>query len=439
MNTTSQKPHTTPKELGARGGINRYVKRRRTDMSRESGSDTTSLGLGSRGVLQLDDGRGEEEEGGEATPPVGEAQDAHALRSTVHRRSSDGVRRRRRRRGGGRRQRARASLFILTLYPNEGDEGSWHEEDMGPKQAWRARARWCVWQWEVGNEENRLHVQYALGTRGQYSPLAVKGWFGDLNAHVECAKGTAQQCADYCSKDDTRADTADLPDAWARRHPHAGAGPHRFGRTPSTRRGIRTDLQAAFKFAREHHRGVAGLRREHQRAFAESFPGVWARYPEFARRVGALYDQPRRVEQLGRRSCTYIYGPTRSGKSWLAYQAVWDKEFYYKPHGQWFDGYTGQEVIVIEEFTDHAMSIEQLMLLTDPTMLPCLQQYKGGTTNYHAHHVILTSNIHPLDLYPRANPANKAALLERLKDSNDNIIFCKARDDHVFLNINQRN
>ena len=55
---------------------------------------------------------------------------------------------------------------------------------------------------------------------------------------------------------------------------------------------------------------------------------------------------------MGRR--WVLWGPSGTGKSrWVA--ATWPDAFWKAPESKWWDGYSGQETVVLDDFKDYAM------------------------------------------------------------------------------------
>jgi hypothetical protein len=71
-----------------------------------------------------------------------------------------------------------------------------------------------------------------------------------------------------------------------------------------------------------------------------------------------------------------------------------------RPEGDrpWWDGYDGQEVIVIDEFYGW-LKRDFMYRLID--RYPMMLEVKGGAVPMQAKHVIFTSNKHPKEWYPR--------------------------------------
>lgn len=63
----------------------------------------------------------------------------------------------------------------------------------------------------------------------------------------------------------------------------------------------------------------------------------------------------------------------------------------------WWDGYEGQQVVIIDEFYGW-LGYDFILRLTD--RYPLLVETKGGTVQFVSRVVIFTSNSHPRDWYP---------------------------------------
>jgi hypothetical protein len=71
-------------------------------------------------------------------------------------------------------------------------------------------------------------------------------------------------------------------------------------------------------------------------------------------------------------------------------------ECYYKPNGEWFDGYRGQPVIILDDFYG-SMPAHDFLCLTD--RYPMRLKIKGGFVNMQARVIIITSNKRPSQWY----------------------------------------
>lgn len=113
----------------------------------------------------------------------------------------------------------------------------------------------------------------------------------------------------------------------------------------------------------------------------------------------------------------YHYGDTGTGKSKYAFEG-YNPETHYvlrKANGEnnvWWDGYTGQETVIIDDFSPKCYRLSYMLNLLDRYAMTV--DYKGGSTQMLAKRVIITSNYAPNDLYTtEVCKEHKKALLRR--------------------------
>jgi len=130
---------------------------------------------------------------------------------------------------------------------------------------------------------------------------------------------------------------------------------------------------------------------------------------------------------------SYLYGKTGTGKSREAYKDHTDETHYVLPRPQggnmWFDGYNGQETIIIDDFSHADYSLTKLLNLLDRYAhnVPI----KGGMIAMLAKNIIITSNYSPLDIYKGVdNPEHRNALYRRINTYKHFISL----DNHVEYN-----
>lgn len=92
--------------------------------------------------------------------------------------------------------------------------------------------------------------------------------------------------------------------------------------------------------------------------------------------------------------CHVYWGPTRSGKSRKAHELA--PTAYRKPDGDWWDGYSGQEDVVFDDFYGSIAAREFLKVVDRyPHSVPI----KGGMVPFLAKRVFITSNCPPEEWY----------------------------------------
>lgn len=80
---------------------------------------------------------------------------------------------------------------------------------------------------------------------------------------------------------------------------------------------------------------------------------------------------------------------------------------------QWFDGYSGQSLVILDEMLGSADGISPSFLLR---LLDCYElrvPTKGSTVKFRATDIVITSNLHPRDWFPELSAMSQEALLRR--------------------------
>lgn len=120
------------------------------------------------------------------------------------------------------------------------------------------------------------------------------------------------------------------------------------------------------------------------------------RYPRGLEYARSLLHTPGRYREV---KVTVIYGPTGCGKSRAAHEMIGDRTWWKQGvNRQWYDGYHGQQVAILDEFKSKEMELTCLLSLLDNYSLRV--PYKGGYTEWLPEHIIITSNDDPRCWYP---------------------------------------
>lgn len=183
-------------------------------------------------------------------------------------------------------------------------------------------------------------------------------------AHFEMRKGTREQADNYCDKDDTRL-----------------KGPYVNGACKI--QGQRTDLQAMKELI---DNGASEI------VVAEANFSCWANnYKAFNR-----YAMLKRKRQCFEKQVIWLFGETGTGKSRKAYEMAPDA-FWKQPGTKWWDGYDGEEDIILDDFRIEHFKISTLLRLFD--RYPLSVECKGSSVPFLAKRIIITAPVRPQQMW----------------------------------------
>nr|UOF81080.1 rep protein [Cressdnaviricota sp.]UOF81292.1 rep protein [Cressdnaviricota sp.] len=112
-------------------------------------------------------------------------------------------------------------------------------------------------------------------------------------------------------------------------------------------------------------------------------------------------------------TCDWIYGPTGTGKSIRAFKD-YNPDTHYLLNvndGGWWEGYTGQETVIINEFRGQ-ITYGELLDLIDMHPKTVKQRCKEPA-QFLAKHIIITSSMHPSEVYYNLSRNDKIEQLYR--------------------------
>ncbi len=258
-------------------------------------------------------------------------------------------------------------------------------EDEYAAKLMKAPTKYLVFQLEVG-ESGTPHYQGYIEFGQQMRPAAVKKLC--KHAHWEGrTKGTRQQARDYCRKDDKPKGCRI-------------AGPWEWGKWTDGGQGARNDLYRACEVALRTF-SVVDVIKEAPTVYVKYFRGI-------ERLIARM--RPKRIKPP---VVSLLYGATRTGKTRFAYDHYPD--LYRKhPSCKWFDGYEGQEVLLLDDFSGATskVSLDYLLQLLDRYHFS--PEVKGGFVSLNATRIIITTNNHPYTWYNYADRQGQYdALAER--------------------------
>lgn len=240
----------------------------------------------------------------------------------------------------------------------------------------------CALQVEAAPDTGALHVQGYVEFQHARRFSTVAHWcavHGFPRAHLEPRRGTPQQAWDYCVKDSTRV-----------------LGPFLHGDAPLGQ-GERTDLTAFHTDAKALSTGEVTLADLQETHFK-----VEARYTRYFDRRVARHTPRRELPTY----CAVYYGDAGTGKSYAVRDFIrrYGLSSYYlrlPEHKQaqlFFDGYEGEQVVVVDEMGPNRMSVHEFNSLVDTR--PHKVNIKGQAfIEFRSRLIIFTSNFPPDDWF----------------------------------------
>lgn len=228
-------------------------------------------------------------------------------------------------------------------------------------------------QLEQGSSTDYLHWQILVAFPSKVTCLKVKQVFGP-SAHIEISRSSAAN--DYVWKEESRVG-------------------HQFelGRLAMKRQSasdwdkVRTDAESG--------------------DFTSIPSDIFIRCYSNLKRIHV--DSLRPVSQ--ERQVSVFWGSTGSGKSHRAWsEAGWDA-YPKDPNTKFWDGYRGQEHVVIDEFRG-LISISHMLRWLDK--YPVIVEVKGSSCVLKAKRIWITSNLPPEQWYPDLDAETLSALRRRL-------------------------
>lgn len=200
-------------------------------------------------------------------------------------------------------------------------------------------------------------------------------------AHMENRKGKAAEAADYCKKDGEFFEDGEI-----------------------SKQGKRSDIERCVELITDGNslQEVAKLE-----------PNSYVKFHKGFKALKAQLVEPRNTKPI----VQVFHGPTGTGKSYAARELMeMAGEPYYvwtPARGKWWDGYDGHKCVILEEFRGQ-LTLGYLLVLLD--RYECPIEYKGGTQEFVATRIVITSPKHPEHWYPMCNDSDKIDQLLRRID-----------------------
>ncbi len=230
------------------------------------------------------------------------------------------------------------------------------------------------------SESGTRHLQGYCEFKLRRRLRQAKALLGD-RAHLEISRGTPEQASAYCQKD------LDFE----------SFGTLAIGKSTQ---GTRSDLDEIRDLI---HDGIE------EEKLAEEHFSTWVIHRRAFREYRSLRSMPRN-------SPTEVYvfwGDTGTGKTQKVYGL--EEDLWVAPDNQlnWFDGYSGQEAALFDDFVG-CKNAKYGLLLRLLDRYPMQVPVKGGFTNWRPARVYITSNLPPEGWFFGVSELQRAALRRRL-------------------------
>lgn len=236
------------------------------------------------------------------------------------------------------------------------------------------------------------------------NPRSFNGWrkFLGEGCHTEPAKGTPAENVQYCSKgEQSKTEWQECKDQGENYGLNSDVWTH--GEQP--KQGVRSDLITLRDLASKAQ-CVSDLYQSQDEGTLSSL----ARYPRFVAAVAAAA-QKKRTREWRNVEVIVNYGKTGLGKTRGPYEEgayMWHPPA--KGQKEWWDGYDGEEILLIDEFYGQ-LTIDRMFVLMDGYQIRL--EIKNGFTYAQWTKIYITSNINPKEWYKNCPDAKWDALNRR--------------------------
>lgn len=239
----------------------------------------------------------------------------------------------------------------------------------------------------TGTPHLQGYVEFKSGKRITTMAKACPG-----PKYIPC-EGSAKENYDYCTKDGDFWEDGEI-----------------------SQQGKRMDLEAAMADIKE---GMDEL------DFFEKHPMVMFRYPKSCDRYRTLCEK-KRMKGYNKKHVKVFYGKTGTCKTKSAVEEFPEAFIVSSTQtGLWWDGYDGEECVILDEFRDSAVCLAQFLRILDGYY--CQVPIKGGSKTLCAKNIIITSNTDPQTWYLGCDKESREAMFRRF----DEIFYFKSSDDVV--------
>lgn len=263
----------------------------------------------------------------------------------------------------------RAFVFTLNNYT---------DDDIEYLKSWfgNGRVRYLVCSKEVAPMTGTPHLQgyvYLTGRGTTWNALRKK-IFGGGRAYIAVAKGNSEQNMEYVKKIRAGDEVANEE-------------VFEYGERPLTQKE---------KGETERERYVRARDLAIKGNLDDIDADIYVRHYNTLKRIRDDARLSSDLENIDELVNEWFYGESGSGKSWTARNRYPDA--YLKMCNKWWQGYAGEDVVIIEDFDKrHDVLVHHMKIWSD--RYPFICEVKGSGVKIRPNKIIVTSNYHPEQIW----------------------------------------
>lgn len=220
------------------------------------------------------------------------------------------------------------------------------------------KCRYIIYGREVCPTTQRKHLQGYIQYDNQRTLTAIKKSLGLPKIHLEISNGSSEDNKTYCSKDNDVYERGDCK-----------------------KQGRRTDIEDIKNLLTE------GCRLRDIVPVATSVQSV---------RMAEIHLKYFERKRDWKPEVMWFWGPTGTGKTREAYEILEDP-YTTLDTGNWWEGYDAHPHVIIDDMRGDFMKYHRLLKLLD--RYPYIIECKGGSRQFLAEKIIITSAYHPRDIF----------------------------------------
>lgn len=246
------------------------------------------------------------------------------------------------------------------------------------------KIQYIIYQWETCPNTGKDHAQGYMELKNKTSMKFIKeSILGDNSVHLSERYSTSENAINYCKKLKSKKE---------------GLEPFEWG-TPH-KQGERNDIKQAINLIKEG---------KTMYDIASQCSETYIKYNKGLEKLQNIL-KPKKIEE---KTIILCLGEPGMGKTEYAYENHPIEKIFKKPPGQWWDGYAGEEVVIIDDITTDEYKLNEFLQWLDkyPTMIPI----KGSIIPLDAKYIYLTSNLPIEEWFKGIKPIHIEALKRRIE------------------------